>query len=81
MYFRKKYIEKYDLQESYNNFKIKLKIFLCESGPWPIIYKYSFNQNCQCEIVWNTRENVEYKKCNEKCETFPHDCSFFIALQ
>jgi len=26
MYFRKKYIEKYDLQESYNNFKIKLKI-------------------------------------------------------
>jgi len=33
MHFRKKYIEKYDLQESYNNFKIKLKIFLCESGP------------------------------------------------
>jgi len=34
MYFRKKYIENInDLQESYNNFKIKLKIFLCESGP------------------------------------------------
>jgi len=36
MYFRKKYIEKYDLQESYNNFKIKLKISFCESGPWLI---------------------------------------------
>jgi len=33
MYFRKKYIEKYDLQESYDNFKIKVTIFLCESGP------------------------------------------------
>jgi len=26
-------LKKYDLQESYNNFKIKLKIFVCESGP------------------------------------------------
>jgi len=25
-------LKKYDLQESYNNFKIKLKISLCESG-------------------------------------------------
>jgi len=27
-------LKKYDLQESYNNFKIKLKISFCESGPW-----------------------------------------------
>jgi len=28
-------LKKYDLQESYNNFKIKLKISLnYESGPW-----------------------------------------------
>jgi len=33
MYFGKKCIEKYDLQESYNEFKIKLKILFCESGP------------------------------------------------
>jgi len=26
-------LKKYDLQESYNNFKIKLKISVCESGP------------------------------------------------
>jgi len=32
MYFRKKQIEKYDLQESYNNFKIKLIVSFCESG-------------------------------------------------
>jgi len=25
-------LQKYDLQESYNNFKIKLKIYFCESG-------------------------------------------------
>jgi len=36
MYFRrKKTLEKYDLQESYNNFKIKFIVFLCESGPGP----------------------------------------------
>jgi len=34
MYFRKNALKKYDLQESYNNFKIKLKISFCESGPW-----------------------------------------------
>jgi len=35
MYFRKKYIEKKDLQESYNNFKIKCRpiVSFCESGP------------------------------------------------
>jgi len=36
MYFTKKNIEKkHDLQESYNNFRIELKIYLCESkGSW-----------------------------------------------
>jgi len=40
MYFIKKNtLKKYDLEESYNNFKIKLKIFLCESkGPWLLDY-------------------------------------------
>jgi len=33
MYFLKNTLKKYDLQESYNNFKIKLKILFCESGP------------------------------------------------
>jgi len=33
MYFRKKYIEKIDLQESYNNFKIKLKISFVNRAP------------------------------------------------
>jgi len=35
MYFRKKYIEKisYDLQESYNNCKIKLKISFVNRAP------------------------------------------------
>jgi len=33
MYFRKKYIEKYDLQESYNNFKIKHKIAFVNRAP------------------------------------------------
>jgi len=36
MYFTKNTLKKYDLQESYNNFRIKLKIYFCEStgGPW-----------------------------------------------
>jgi len=34
MYFRKNTLKKYDLQEICNNFKIKLKISFCESGPW-----------------------------------------------
>jgi len=29
-------LKKYDLQESYNNFKIKFIVSFCESGPWPI---------------------------------------------
>jgi len=33
MYFRKNTLKKYDLQESYNNLKTKLKISFCESGP------------------------------------------------
>jgi len=36
-------LKKYDLQESYNNLKIKVKIFFCESGPW-------FNQILQCYL-------------------------------
>jgi len=34
MYFRKKTLKKYALQEIYNNFKIKLKINFCESASW-----------------------------------------------
>jgi len=34
MYFRKKYIEKYDLQENYNYLNIKFEISFCESGLW-----------------------------------------------
>jgi len=37
MYFRKIYIEKYDLQESYNNFKIILKISFVNWAPGHII--------------------------------------------
>jgi len=31
--WKKNTLKEYDLQESYNNFKINLKIFFCESGP------------------------------------------------
>jgi len=34
MYFEKNTLKKYDLQESYNNFKIKFIVSFCESGPW-----------------------------------------------
>jgi len=37
MYFRKNTLKKYDLQESHNHFKIKLKIYFCKLGPWSII--------------------------------------------
>jgi len=33
MYFSKNTLKKYDLQESYNNFKIKCIVSFCESGP------------------------------------------------
>jgi len=34
-------LKKYDLQESYNNFKIKLDIYFCESkGPWLLVKIY-----------------------------------------
>jgi len=29
-------LKKYDLQESYYNFKIKVKIYFCELGPWSL---------------------------------------------
>jgi len=42
MYFRKNTFKKYDLQESYNNFKIKLKISFVNRAPdqveaWTIV--------------------------------------------
>jgi len=33
MYFRKNTLKKYDLQKSYNNFKIKLKISFVNEAP------------------------------------------------
>jgi len=46
MYFRKKYIEKYDLQDSYNNFKIKLKIFFVNRAPGFHVHEYKHAINC-----------------------------------
>jgi len=41
IHLRKNTLKKYDLQESYNNSKIKFKISFCESGPWTITVRYS----------------------------------------
>jgi len=34
----KKTLKKYDLQESYNNFKIKFIVSFCESGPCLLLH-------------------------------------------
>jgi len=46
-------LEKYDLQESYNNFKIKFIVSLCESGPWAGIGKiwYTIRQGNKCVYI------------------------------
>jgi len=47
-------LKKYDLQESYNNCKIKLKITFCESGPMQGSTNHIFNTLA----IVNYEENI-----------------------
>jgi len=49
MYFRKSTLKKYDLQESYNNFKIKLKISFVNRAPG--LYLEHWDIYTVCRIV------------------------------